>query len=175
LLAWSQYSHKSCQILSGLAAIIVLVGVVDNAVEGRLRIQLEGMFTMIHGKGTFKGKSWDETPYDEGEALPKLARAEVTNSFAGDIEGESTLQYLLAYQDEESANFVGLERITGRVGGREGSFVLQQNGTYENGIAKGEWFVVPGTGTGGLTGLRGSGGFQADHEGATYSLDFEID
>lgn len=130
---------------------------------------------MIHGKGTFKGKSWDETPYDEAEALPKMARAEVTNSFAGDIEGESTQQYLLAYQDEDSANFVGMERVTGRIGDREGSFVLQQNGTYENGIAKGEWFVVSGTGTGSLTGLRGSGGFQADHEGATYTLDFEID
>jgi hypothetical protein len=127
-----------------------------------------------HGKGTFQGKSWDEVAYDEGEGRPKLSRASVTNVYSGDIEGESTLEYLLAYQDDEAANFVGIERITGRVGEKSGSFVLQQSGTYEAGIAKGNWFVVPGTGTDELTGLRGEGEFEANHDGATFTLDYEI-
>jgi hypothetical protein len=127
-----------------------------------------------HGTGTFQGKSWDEVAYDEGEGRPKLSRASVTNVYTGDIEGESTLEYLLAYQNDETANFVGIERVNGRIGDKSGSFVLQQSGTYEAGIAKGNWFVVPGTSTGELTGLRGEGGFEANHDGATFTLDYDI-
>jgi len=129
---------------------------------------------MTHAEGTYKSNTWEESAYDEAEGQPKLARAEVTNAFSGDIEGESTLQYLLAYQDEDAASFVGIERVSGRIGDREGTFVLQHSGTYAAGIAKGEWFVVPGTGTGKLTGLTGSGGYQADHEGASYTLDYQF-
>src|SRR5262249_60895969 len=65
-----------------------------------------GMST--HATGTFEGKSWNEQPYDEPEGRPKLARASVSNAFHGDVEGESTLEYLMLYRDGGSASFVGL-------------------------------------------------------------------
>src|SRR2546426_964028 len=110
-------------------------------------------------KGTFDVKTWDEKPYDEMEGGPKLTRASVTQSHSGDIEGEGTLEYLMVYRDDSSASFIALERIVGKVGSRPGSFVLQGTGAFEGGIAKGEWLVVPGSGTGDLRGLRGEGGF----------------
>ncbi|MFL5759504.1 MAG: DUF3224 domain-containing protein [Thermomicrobiales bacterium] len=127
-----------------------------------------------HATGTFAGKSWDEETYDEAEGRPKLSRASVTNAYSGDLEGEGKLEYLLAYQHDDAASFVGIERVVGRIGDKSGSFVLQQSGTYENGVAKGEWFVVPGTGTEELTGLRGEGDFEASHESAAFTLDYEI-
>ena len=129
-----------------------------------------------HAKATFKVESWDEKPYDEGKGELKLTRASVTKSFQGDIEGESTLEYLMVYRDDGSANFVGMERVTGSVGGKKGSFVLQHSGTDDGGTTRDSWFVVPGSGTGELRGLRGEGSFISDHKGpfeVTFDYSFE--
>ncbi len=123
---------------------------------------------------TFQVKSWDEKPYDEIDEGSKLTRASVTKSFRGDIEGEGTLEYLMIHRDDGSASFVGLERVVGRVGDRSGTFVLQHSGTFEGGTAKATWFVVPGSGTGDLRGLRGEGGFASAHA-EDYPITLEYD
>src|SRR2546423_15713321 len=88
-------------------------------------------------KATFSIKSWDEKTYNEIEGAPKLTRASVTKSYQGDIEGEGRVEYLMMYRTAGSASFMGLERVTGSIGGRSGSFGLQDNGTLEGGVAKG--------------------------------------
>lgn len=126
--------------------------------------------------GYFDGISWDEHPYGEANSGPKLARATVSNAFHGDLEGRGTLEYLMVYHDDESATFIGLEQVVGRLGGREGSFVLQHSGIYRDSVATGTWAVVPGSGTGDLSGLAGEGGFEARHgEPASYTLRFTLD
>jgi len=57
---------------------------------------------------------------------------------------------------------VSMQRFTGKLGGRNGTFVLQGKETVENGKIKAKWSVVPGSGTGSLAGLRGEGGFEGD-------------
>jgi hypothetical protein len=111
--------------------------------------------------GTFQAKSWEEAPWAEDERGPKLTHAKVTYAYSGDIEGECTSQSLMCYPEESRATYVGFERVVGRLDGRSGSFVLEARGTFENGAATTTWTVVPGSGTGGLTGLRGTGGYIA--------------
>jgi hypothetical protein len=111
----------------------------------------------------FTIKTWDEKPYSEGGGLPKLTRATVTKTFAGDIGGEGHLEYLMMYRSDGSAAFVGLERVVGHVGGRPGSFVLQRTGVFEDGVAKESFSVIPGSGTGELRGLRGEGTSAVGH------------
>ena len=111
----------------------------------------------------FTIKGWDEKPYGEGQDLPKLTRAAVTKTFAGDIVGEGHVEYLMMYRGDGSATFVGLERIVGQVAGKTGSFVLQRTGVFENGEAKESYVVVPGSGTGELRGLRGEGTSAVGH------------
>ena len=111
----------------------------------------------------FAIKGWDEKPYSEGQDLPKLTRAAVTRSFTGDIEGEGQVEYLMMYRSDGTATFVGLERIVGRVAGKAGSFVLQRAGVFEGGEAKESYFVIPGSGTGELRGLRGEGSSAVGH------------
>jgi len=55
-----------------------------------------------------------------------------------------------------------MQRFRGKLGGRQGTFVLQGSEIVENGKIKATWFVVPGSGTGDLSGLRGEGGFEGD-------------
>ena len=129
-----------------------------------------------HATATFKVKSWDENPYDEMEGGPKLTRASITKSFTGDIQGEGMLEYLMMYRDDGSASFIGLERITGPVGDRAGSFVLEHSGTSDGSTATATWTVVPGSGTGDLRGLRGQGGFSSGHaESYPMTLDYDFE
>jgi len=111
----------------------------------------------------FAIKTWDETPYGEGQGQPRLSRASVTKTYTGDIEGEGQVEYLMMYRSDGSATFVGLERVVGRIGGRTGSFVLQRNGIFEGGQAKESYSVIPGSATGDLQGLRGDGNSAVGH------------
>ena len=130
-----------------------------------------------HATVTFTIKSWDENPYDAIEGMPTLTRATVTKRLEGDIEGAGMSESLMVYGDDSSANFVSLERVVGRIGGRSGSFVLHGSGTYDKstGIAKGIFIVVPSSGKGGLHGIRGEGSFGTTHAPpASMTLNYDI-
>jgi hypothetical protein len=111
----------------------------------------------------FSITSWDEKPYSEGQDLPKLTRATVTKTFTGDIAGEGHVEYLMLYRSDGSATFVGLERVVGHLAGKAGSFVLQRTGSFDNGVAKESYVVVPGSGTGELRDLSGEGTSAVGH------------
>jgi uncharacterized protein DUF3224 len=122
----------------------------------------------------FAIKSWDEQPHGEGKDLPRLTRAVVTKTFSGDIEGEGRVEYLMMYRGDGSAVFVGLEQVVGRIGGKAGTFVLQRTGTFEDGLAKESYTVIPGSGTGELLGLRGEGTSAVGH-GAEHPITLTYD
>jgi hypothetical protein len=115
--------------------------------------------------GTFTIKGWDEQPYAEHEAAPKLTSARVTSAYGGDLEGEGTSGLLMLY-DRDDATYAGYERVVGSLGGRSGSFVLRLAGGFEAGAARTTWTVAEGTGTGELAGLRGEGGYVAEQGAA---------
>ena len=74
---------------------------------------------------------------------------------------------------DRSASMVSVQRFQGTLGGRHGSFVLQGTEMVENGKVRATWFVVPGSGTGELTRLRGEGGFEGDFgKGSEGTLDY---
>jgi hypothetical protein len=119
---------------------------------------------------------YEPAPYDEPADGPALMRIHVEESFSGDIEGDGVVEFLQVARADGSASFVGVERVTGKVAGREGTFVLQDAGTVDGDVVSGEWFVVPGSSTGELAGLRGTGGFRAKlGEGAHVHLDHWFD
>ena len=123
----------------------------------------------------FAIKNWDEKPYSEGENEPKLTRATVTKTFSGDIEAKSQADYLMMYRSDGTAVFVGLERVTGRIAGKSGSFVLQRTGVFEGGQAKESYSVIPGSATGELQGLRGEGTSSVGHGMEhPFSLSYEL-
>ncbi|HLZ64561.1 MAG TPA: DUF3224 domain-containing protein [Ktedonosporobacter sp.] len=127
----------------------------------------------IHATGSFKVKSWDEQTYSEIEGQPKLTRADVVYTYHGDLEGEGKIEYLMCYSSDNVAYFIGYDQVTARLGGRSGSFVLQHVGTYEEGAVKDALTVVPGSATGDLSGLQGSGVCGGDGE-ARLTLDYDF-
>ena len=116
---------------------------------------------------------YEPSAYDKPADGPVLTRIHVEETFTGDIEGDGVVEFLQAGHADGSASFAGIERVTGRLAGRQGTFLLQDAGTVQDNIVSGDWFVVPGSGTGQLAGLRGEGGFRANlGEGAQVHLDY---
>jgi len=131
---------------------------------------------ILHAEATFTIKSWDEKPFHEIEGGGKLTRASVTKSYEGDLAGEGIVEFVMAYRTDGSANFVGMERVVGRLGDRSGSFGVQSSGTFENDIAKAQWFVVPGSGTGDLRGLKAEGSSAVGHEERPrWAFDYDVE
>ena len=116
---------------------------------------------------------YEPASYEEPTEGPVLTRIHVEESFDGDISGDGVVEFLQAARADGSASFVGIERVTGTVDGRTGAYLLQDAGTVAGSIVSGDWFVIPGSGTGALAGLRGEGGFRANlGENAQVHLDY---
>jgi hypothetical protein len=117
---------------------------------------------------TFEVKDWQENPFDEAEGTARLTQAAVQRSYSGDLQGTSATVWVMAYAPDDTAAFVGIERITGTVAGLEGTLVLRHVGTFEGGAATADLTVLSGTGA--LEGATGTGSFVADPSGRV-SLD----
>ena len=97
----------------------------------------------------------------------------LNETFTGDIYGESPVRALQVLRDDHSASLVSVQRFRRKLGGRRGPFVLQGQEIIENGKIKATWFVVPGSGTGDLSGQRGEGAFEGDFgKGSNGTLDY---
>jgi Protein of unknown function (DUF3224) len=127
-----------------------------------------------HATATFEIGGWEEKRVDEAD--PKLTHVRAIKTFRGDVTGTSTLEYTMFYRPDGTASFVGFERIVGSLQGHAGSFVLRHEGTFEKGTANVTVSVVPGSGTGELTRVRGGGGFAAGHAPPyPFALDFALE
>jgi hypothetical protein len=114
-----------------------------------------------------EAKAYDET------VSPTLMEIHLHETFTGDIDGESPVRALQVQREDKSGCLVSMQRFRGKLAGRQGSFVLQGQEIVENGKIKATWSVVPGSGTDGLHGLRGEGGFEGDFgKGSTGWLDY---
>src|ERR1700754_293262 len=107
-------------------------------------------------------KSWNEQPYREFDDGRKFARAEVTLGDAGDgLTG--AFESLLYYRADGTSSYVSLMELTGTLGGRSGSFVLEGTGIYDGTTASGTSTIVPGSGTGDLAGISGTAESASPH------------
>ena len=121
-------------------------------------------------KGTFEVELVPE-PSDEF-----IGRMSIDKQFKGDLEAESKGQMLSSSTEVEgSAGYVAMERVSGTLHGRHGTFVLQHNGTMTRGVPRLTVRVVPDSGTGELTGLDGSMTIVIIGGKHSYVLDYSLD
>ena len=112
---------------------------------------------------------------EQFDAMPTPALLEIRlrEKFTGDLDGESIVRALQVQHADQSANLVSLQRFKGTLQGRRGTFVLQGSERIEHGKIEATWFVVPGTGTGDLEGIRGEGGFAGEFgKGSDATLEY---
>ncbi|WP_093802477.1 DUF3224 domain-containing protein [Streptomyces sp. Wb2n-11] len=121
-------------------------------------------------KGTLDVTDWAEEVTAEAEGQCKQANAHCRADFTGDLEGSGRADWLLVYTGGGQTRFVGTHRFEGKLAGRAGSFVLQTHGTYEESGVEVFWEVVAGSGSAGLAGLSGKGGYK----NADYTLEYSF-
>ena len=154
----------SLRTIASLMIFCLCAGLAASAQSGKeTNMNTAQSKTKPHTRARAKAKitvqSSEAKPYDQ-TANPALMELRLSETFTGDIDGESPVRALQVQRDDHSARQVSMQRFRGKQGGRQGSFVLQGQETIENGKIKATWFVVPGSGTGDLSGLRGEGGFE---------------
>jgi hypothetical protein len=136
----------------------------------------------MNAKGTYTVKKWEEVSYSQTVPDKKMTKASVEYSLSGEIEGKASVEYLMFYshsdpndQHRSSASYVGLIHFDGTLLGKSGSFVLEDNGTFESGAAKAALRISKGSGTGQLEGIRGVGMYLANQEGCRFELEYSFD
>ena len=108
-----------------------------------------------HAIGTFEVKLDPQGQEDKAEGST-LGRMSIDKQFHGDLEATAKGEMLTAVTDVKgSAAYVAIERITGTLNGRKGSFVLQHSGTMSSSAHQQTVTVVPDSGTGELVGISG--------------------
>lgn len=106
--------------------------------------------------GTFTVAMTPEAPYDVSDGI-SLGRARFDKVFSGPLEATSVVQMTAARTAiADSAGYVAVEKITGMVEGRAGSFVALHLGLARGGTKTLTIAIVPDSGTGALTGITGT-------------------
>ncbi|RKT06173.1 uncharacterized protein DUF3224 [Streptomyces sp. 3211.6] len=124
--------------------------------------------------GTFDLTSFEPEVLDEGPGAA-LGRVRITKTFHGGLAGTSTVSMLSVADIEGSpAAYVAMERFTGELDGRNGSFVLQHSapGSHGERLAI---RVVHGTGSGDLAGITGDFEIIQSEDGShSYVLEYTL-
>ena len=126
-----------------------------------------------HASGTFDVKVTPQA-VEDGDA--GLGRMSIDKQFHGDLEGTSK-GFMLASAAavvKGSGGYVAMERVTGTLKGRTGSFVLQHSGTMTRGAPQLSVTVVPDSGTGQLDGLTGTMNIKIDAGKHSYEFEYTL-
>ncbi|MGO9410276.1 MAG: DUF3224 domain-containing protein [Spirochaetia bacterium] len=104
-----------------------------------------------------------------------IARMSIDKTFKGDLAATSKGQMLsFSTEVQGSAGYVAMERVSGTLDGRHGSFVLQHTGTMSRGVPQLTVSVVPDSGTGDLLGLSGSLKIIIENGKHSYELEYSL-
>ena len=146
-----------------MATVIALVAVFCVSMSGSQK----DAGVMRDARGAFDVKI---TPVTTDPILGRMSVAKVLH---GDLEGTSAGEMLTAGTSvKDSAAYVAVERVTGTLQGRRGTFILQHTGTMTRGAQQLTITVVPDSGTDQLTGIAGSMKIIIDKDGKHF-YDFE--
>lgn len=124
--------------------------------------------------GTFEVKMTAEPPFDVVDGVA-LGRARFDKRFTGPLDATSVVHMLSCLDAAKtSGGYSAIERVTGSIGGKPGTFVLQHTGIMDAGRPSLVVTVLPGSGTGELVGLRGRMEIRIEGGQHFYELDFEL-
>jgi hypothetical protein len=123
--------------------------------------------------GTFEVKM---SPQEQLEDMP-VGRMIIDKQFQGDLDGTSKGQMLMAGSSsvQNSAGYVAIEKVTGTLNGRHGSFYLQHTGVMTRGVGELTITVIPDSGTDQLVGLSGKMNIIIAEGKHSYELEYKLE
>ncbi len=145
-----------------------------SAGRGSEETQKDGKMTTTIAKGEFDVKITPQ-PADDLSA-GGMGRMSIDKVLHGDLDGTSKGEMLTAMSADvkDSGVYVAVERVTGTVHGRKGSFALHHTGIMDRGQQNLTVTIVPDSGTGDLTGIAGAMKIIIDGKKHFYELDYRM-
>jgi hypothetical protein len=133
----------------------------------------EAALVPTRASGTFDVKLAPQTMASSDN--PTLGRMSIEKQFRGDLEGTSSGEMLTASTNVKgSAGYVAIERVSGTLRGRSGTFVLQHSGTMTRGAPQLVITVVPDSGTDRLAGLDGRMSIKIENGKHFYDFEYTL-
>ena len=131
---------------------------------------------MQQATGTFEVKLVPQKADNAQAEAAGLGRMALDKQFLGALEAVGQGEMLSILDREKgSGGYVAMERVTGTLDGRKGSFILQHDATMNRGEAEMNIVVVPDTGTGQLAGISGSMTVKIDGGQHYYYFDYSLE
>jgi hypothetical protein len=141
--------------ISRCARLVIGVGLVFALITSTKAVE-KGSAMTVHAQGVFDVKLTPQLPEDKSEGST-LGRMLIEKQFHGDLEAVSLGQMLTGMTAVQgSGAYVAIERVSGTLNGRRGSFILHHLGIMVRGAPELNVTVVPDSGTGELVGLAGT-------------------
>ena len=130
---------------------------------------------MSHAKGTFDVKLTPQEPDNAPARAAGVQRIAIEKQFHGDLVGTSNAEMLASGNGTTSGAYVAIEKFTGKVDDRTGSFVLVLRALMNRGVPEG-WTVevVPDSGTDELQGIRGQLTIRIEGKQHFYELEYTL-
>lgn len=129
----------------------------------------------MHATGSFEIQMKAQGGGTDGKTFPRFTS---DKQFQGDLEGTSVGEMLASGPPPSgpkgSGAYVAMERVTGKLGGRSGSFILQHSSTMSLGLQNQSITVVPQSGTGELSGLEGKMIIRIEGGKHYYDFDYQF-
>ena len=128
----------------------------------------------MHARGTFEVQITPQ-PTDSFTDATTLGRMTIDKQFSGDLVGTGKGQMLTGMGTVKgSAAYSAIERVTGTMAGRRGSFVLQHTGIMAKGEQSLVITIVPDSGTEGFAGISGTLAIIIDGKQHSYDLEYSL-
>jgi hypothetical protein len=154
-----------------VAATALVISATNHSIDAATP---QGTTMTHHAKGSFDVKLQPLDVYNKDEGAG-LARMSLDKQFHGELEATSKGEMLSAMGGVKgSAGYVAIERVTGTLAGRHGSFALQHNATMTRGEPYLNIIVVPDSGTAELAGLSGKMNIIITEGKHFYEFEYEI-
>lgn len=166
-------------ILTGGVLIVLFCGVLSSMVFPQNQLPAHGASTKekivsAQAKGPFDVKLSPQT-LSEQSADPKLGRMSIEKKYHGDLEATAKGEMLTASTElKDSGLYVAVERVTGTLHGRRGSFSMHHTGIMNRGKPELKISVVPDSGTEELQGLTGTMVVKIDTGKHSYEFDYTL-
>ena len=134
-------------------------------------MRVEGTFQVV----SFRPTQLDTSPPDVTTALP-VGVAAMEKRFTGDVDGRAATVFVAAFDQQRGVGtYVAMESFEGTLDGRAGSFNFVHSATTSGTDRAGEYFlIVPGSGTGELAAIRGSGSIVVDGDAHRILFEYEL-
>jgi hypothetical protein len=160
--------------LAGVVGVCLSLGVGFAADPQAPKTDKKEAVVTAKASGTFDVKLTPLT-LDDKDADATLGRMAIAKTFHGDLDATAKGEMLTAMTAVKgSAGYVAVERVSGKLGGRAGTFVLQHSGTMTRGEPGLTVTVVPDSGTGELKGLAGKMTIKIDGKKHSYEFEYTL-